>query len=59
MPGFVHHIDITVRDLARSTRFYDDVMPLFGFVRSLDVPEGPIWAGDTGGAAPKLTQSPV
>jgi catechol 2,3-dioxygenase-like lactoylglutathione lyase family enzyme len=22
-------------------------MPLFGFVRSLDVPEGPIWAGDT------------
>jgi catechol 2,3-dioxygenase-like lactoylglutathione lyase family enzyme len=47
VPGFVHHIDITVRDLARSTRFYDEVMPLFGFVRSLDVPEGPIWAGDT------------
>jgi len=45
MTGAIHHIDITVSDLARSTRFYDQVMPLMGFRRSEDVPEGPIWAG--------------
>ena len=44
--GFVHHIDLTVRDLARSARFYDDVLPLLGFARNLDAPEGPIWAGE-------------
>ena len=47
MTGAIHHIDITVRDLAGSTRFYDAVMPLMGFRRSVDVPEGPIWAGES------------
>ena len=45
MHGSIHHIDLTVGDLAASTAFYDVVMPLMGWTRSLDVPEGPIWAG--------------
>jgi glyoxylase I family protein len=45
MRGAVHHLDITVSDLERSTVFYDRVLPLMGFQRSPDVPEGPIWAG--------------
>ena len=45
LSGAIHHIDITVRDLDRSTAFYDRVLPLMGFRRSEDVPEGPIWAG--------------
>ena len=43
--GAVHHIDLTVGDLARSTAFYDRVLPLLGFRRSADVAEGPIWSG--------------
>jgi len=43
--GALHHIDLSVADLARSTAFYDRVLPLLGFRRSEDVPEGPIWAG--------------
>ena len=43
--GAIHHIDITVGDLARSTVFYDQVLPLIGLCRSAGVPEGPIWAG--------------
>src|SRR5215510_3130712 len=43
--GSIHHIDITVSDLDRSTEFYDRILPLMGFRRSTDVPEGPIWAG--------------
>lgn len=46
MSGAIHHVDLTVADLARSTAFYDRVLPLLGFHRSADVPEGPIWAGD-------------
>jgi glyoxylase I family protein len=45
--GAVHHVDLTVRDLAVSLPFYDRVMALFGFVRTKDVPEGPIFAGAT------------
>ena len=45
MAGSIHHIDITVSDLDRSTRFYGRVLPLVGFRRSADVPEGPIWVG--------------
>jgi glyoxylase I family protein len=45
MTGAIHHIDLTVSDLARATQFYDQVMPLMGFRRNDDVPEGPIWAG--------------
>jgi catechol 2,3-dioxygenase-like lactoylglutathione lyase family enzyme len=43
--GAIHHIDITVADLARSIAFYDRVLPWIGFRRSIGVPEGPIWAG--------------
>jgi glyoxylase I family protein len=45
MAGSIHHVDLTVSDLARSTGFYDRVLPLLGFRRSPNVPEGPIWAG--------------
>ena len=45
MDSSIHHIVITVSDLDRSTEFYDRLLPLMGFRRSPDVPEGPIWAG--------------
>ena len=45
MDGSIHHIDITVSDLDRSTEFYGRLLPLMGLRRSLDVPEGPVWAG--------------
>jgi catechol 2,3-dioxygenase-like lactoylglutathione lyase family enzyme len=45
MNGWLHHIDITVSDLGRSTEFYGRVLLLMGFRRMADVPEGPIWAG--------------
>lgn len=43
--GAIHHFDLTVADLDRSTAFYDLVLPLLGFRRSEAAPEGPIWAG--------------
>ncbi len=43
--GAIHHVDLTVRDLARSEAFYDQVLPLLGFRRGIGAPEGPIWAG--------------
>ncbi len=43
--GAIHHIDITVADAGRSLNFYDRILPLMGFRRIDDVPEGPIWAG--------------
>jgi glyoxylase I family protein len=45
MRASIHHIDVTVSDLERSTDFYDRVLPLVRFRRRADVPEGPIWAG--------------
>ena len=45
--GAVHHIDITVRDLDRSTAFYDQVLPLMGFRRTEQAFDGPIWAGNS------------
>jgi len=45
--GAIHHIDITVRDMAHSTAFYDSVLPLMGFQRFPDAPEGPLWAGES------------
>lgn len=45
MSGWIHHLDLTVTDLARSTPFYDQVLPLLGFRRIADVGEGPLWAG--------------
>jgi catechol 2,3-dioxygenase-like lactoylglutathione lyase family enzyme len=43
--GWIHHIDITVTDMARATEFYDRVLPLMGFARRADCADGPIWAG--------------
>ena len=45
--GRFHHLDLTVADMARSTAFYDSVLPLVGFTRMADCPEGPVW-GATG-----------
>ena len=45
MSGRIHHLDITVSDLARSTAFYDRVLPLLGFRRLADGADGPLWAG--------------
>lgn len=47
MIGKLHHIDLTVGDLERSTRFYGRVLPLLGFQRVIGVPEGPIFAGES------------
>lgn len=44
-PGFIHHLDLTVRDLARSTAFYASVLPLLGFERIADCADGPLWRG--------------
>jgi glyoxylase I family protein len=44
-PGAIHHIDLTVRDLERSTAWYAELLPLMGFGRMADTFEGPIWAG--------------
>ncbi len=44
--GRVHHLDLTVDDLAAATAFYEAVLPLMGFRRMPDCPEGPIWLGD-------------
>lgn len=43
--GGVHHLDLTVSDLAAATAFYDRVLPELGFRRLEDAPEGPLWAG--------------
>jgi len=43
--GAIHHIDLTVSELGEATRFYDRVLPLLGFRRIPDCPEGPLWAG--------------
>jgi len=44
--GRVHHLDLTVADLAVATAFYEGVLPLMGFRRIADAPEGPMWRGD-------------
>jgi len=46
-PGRVHHLDLTVENIAAATAFYAGVLPLMGFRRLPDAPEGPIWRGDT------------
>ena len=43
--GRIHHLDLTVGDIARSTAFSDAVLLLVGFVREPDCPEGPLWRG--------------
>ena len=47
MAGWIHHLDVTVTDLAASTAFYERLMPLFGFQRIPDTASGePLWRGD-------------
>lgn len=43
--GGIHHLDLTVSDLALATAFYDRVLPRLGFRRIGDAEEGPLWAG--------------
>jgi glyoxylase I family protein len=43
--GAIHHVDLTVRDLAVSGPFYERVLPVLGFRRGKDAAEGPIFAG--------------
>jgi catechol 2,3-dioxygenase-like lactoylglutathione lyase family enzyme len=45
MSGRLHHVDITVSDLARATAFYDAILPLMGFRRGTGGDDGPVWAG--------------
>ena len=44
----VHHLDLTVTDLARSRAFYDLVLGHMGYARAVDHPHGSDWdrAGD-------------
>ena len=44
--GRLHHIDITVSCLARSTQFYARWLPRMGLRRIEDCDEGPLWRGD-------------
>jgi catechol 2,3-dioxygenase-like lactoylglutathione lyase family enzyme/diadenosine tetraphosphate (Ap4A) HIT family hydrolase len=43
--GAIHHLDITVSDLRRSTAFYDRWLPRMGLERIADCAEGPLWRG--------------
>src|SRR5690606_27168360 len=43
--GAVHHLDLTVSNLARSTLFYDRWLPAMGLQRIADCAEGPLWRG--------------
>jgi catechol 2,3-dioxygenase-like lactoylglutathione lyase family enzyme len=45
-PGRIHHIDLTVTDLERSTRYYDLVLTRMGYQRIADADEGPMWRGE-------------
>lgn len=45
-PGAVHHLDLTVSDLGRSTVFYDRWLPAMGLQRIVDCAEGPLWRGE-------------
>jgi diadenosine tetraphosphate (Ap4A) HIT family hydrolase/catechol 2,3-dioxygenase-like lactoylglutathione lyase family enzyme len=44
--GRLHHIDLTVASLERSTPFYDAVLTRMGYTRVADADEGPLWQGD-------------
>lgn len=45
-PGRVHHLDITVSDMERSTAFYDRWLPLMGMQRIAACADGPLWRGE-------------
>lgn len=44
--GLVHHIDLTVRDAARSRIFYDAVLGFLGYRRAADYDHGSDWDRD-------------
>lgn len=44
-PGTLHHLDLTVADLKRSTQFYDRWLPMMGLRRIADCADGPLWRG--------------
>lgn len=44
--GALHHLDITVSNLARSTDFYDRWLPRMGLQRIADCAAGPLWRGE-------------
>ena len=44
--GSLHHLDLAVSSLERSTAFYASWLPSVGFQRIEDCPEGPLWRGD-------------
>lgn len=46
MSGCIHHIDLTVTDMARSTAFYERLLPLLGWRRRPEVTEVPVWQGE-------------
>jgi glyoxylase I family protein len=39
MRGLMHHMDVTIQDLARSTLFYDPVLAFMGYRRSRTRPD--------------------
>jgi len=43
--GRIHHIDLTVASLERSTAYYDLVLTRLGYTRVADADEGPMWRG--------------
>jgi catechol 2,3-dioxygenase-like lactoylglutathione lyase family enzyme len=45
LQGALHHLDLTVSDLPRSTVFYDRWLSVMGLQRIGDCVEGPLWRG--------------
>lgn len=45
-PGRIHHLDISVSDMERSTVFYDRWLPHLGLQRIADCADGPLWRGE-------------
>ena len=43
--GRIHHLDITVTSIERSTPYYDAVLTRVGYTRIADADEGPMWRG--------------
>lgn len=41
--GLIHHVDLTVTDVARSREFYDTLLGYLGYRRSADHPHGHDW----------------
>lgn len=45
LQGAVHHLDLTVSNMLRSTAFYDRWLPAMGLQRIADCADGPLWRG--------------